>query len=250
MSDVHPYLDWPGPIPFAHRGGTSDHPENTLPAFDHAVDLGYRYLETDVHVTADGVLVAFHDEDLSRTCGVEARIDQLSWKELAELRVDGSAPIPTMRELIEHFPEARFNIDAKSDDSVDPLCDLVTELDALDRVCLAAFSWRRLRRIRKRFQGRVLTNTSQNETASLVALGHVPGSLTKAVQIPVRHGPVTVASARLIRRSHRSGCPVHVWTIDDADEMHRLLDMGVDGLMTDRPEILRQVFEDRGIWRG
>ena len=244
MSDVHPYLDWPGPIPFAHRGGTSDHPENTLPAFDHAVGLGYRYLETDVHLTADGVLVAFHDEDLSRTCGVEARIDQLSWKELAELRVDGSAPIPRMRELIENFPEARFNIDAKSDDSVDPLCDLVTELHMLDRVCLAAFSWKRLRRIRRRFHGRVLTNTSQNETASLVALGYIPGNLTKAVQIPVRHGPVTVASERLIRRSHKRGCPVHVWTIDDADEMNRLLDMGVDGIMTDRPDLLNEVLDE------
>jgi glycerophosphoryl diester phosphodiesterase len=248
MDFAHPYLDWPGPIPFAHRGGTSEHPENTLPAFRHAVDLGFRYLETDVHVSADGVLVAFHDEDLSRTCGVDARIDQLTWKELSELRVDGREPIPAMRELFEAFPDARFNIDAKSDDSVDPLCDLVTELHVLDRVCLAAFKWKRLRRIRRRFHDRVMTNTSQNETASLVAFGRLPGRLVRAVQVPVRHGCVSVTNERLIRHSHQGGCPVHVWTIDEPDEMHRLLDLGVDGIMTDRPGTLRDVFVERGIW--
>ena len=248
MASVHPYLDWPGPIPFAHRGGTSEHPENTLPAFRHAVELGFRYLETDVHLSADGVLVAFHDEDLSRTCGVDARIDQLTWEEISELRVDGREPIPAMHQLFEAFPAARFNIDSKSDDSVDPLCDLVTELHVLDRVCLAAFKWKRLRRIRRRFQDRVMTNTSQIETASLVAFGRVPGRLVKAVQVPVRHGAVPVTSERLIRGSHRAGWPVHVWTIDEPDEMHRLLDLGVDGIMTDRPETLRDVFVERGIW--
>ena len=181
---THPFLDWPGPIPFAHRGGTSEHPENTLAAFAHAVDLGSRYLETDVHVSADGVLVAFHDLDLTRTCGVAARIDELPWSELAAVKVHGTAPIPTLRDLFESFPEARFNIDAKSDEAVDPLCDLVEELDVLDRVCLASFSWRRLRRIRRRLGPNVLTNTSQPETAVLVALGWLPTRGPIAAQVP------------------------------------------------------------------
>ena len=244
----HPFLDWPGPIPFAHRGGASDQPENTLPAFQQAVDLGYRYLETDVHLSADGVLVAFHDDDLNRTCGVDARIDQLSSVEIAALRVDGREPIPTMRELFEEFPTARFNIDAKSSATVDPLCNLVEELAALDRVCLASFQWRRLRRIRERFGSRVLTNTSQPETAALVVGGWVPGSLPKAVQVPTSFGAVSVVTERTVRRAHRHGSPVHVWTIDDADEMHRLLDLGVDGIMTDRLETLRDVLVGRGQW--
>lgn len=244
----HPFLDWPGPIPFAHRGGASEHPENTLPAFEHAVELGYRYLETDVHLTADGVLVAFHDDDLERTCGVDARIDELPWSELAVLRVEGTAPIPTMRELMEHFPSARFNIDAKSDDTVDPLCDLVEDLDALDRVCLASFAWRRLRRIRRRFGRRVLTNTSQPETVALVAIGWIPGRAPKAAQLPPSHGPFSVMTKRVIRNAHRNRNAIHVWTIDDPDEMTRFLDLGVDGIMTDRPDRLREVLVERGEW--
>jgi len=244
----HPFLDWPGPIPFAHRGGASEHPENTLPAFEHAVELGYRYLETDVHLTADGVLVAFHDDDLERTCGVDARIDELPWSELAVLRVEGTAPIPTMRELMEHFPSARFNIDAKSDDTVDPLCDLVEDLDALDRVCLASFVWRRLRRIRRRFGRRVLTNTSQPETVALVAIGWIPGRAPKAAQLPPSHGPFSVMTKRVIRNAHRNRNAIHVWTIDDPDEMIRFLDLGVDGIMTDRPDRLREVLVERGEW--
>jgi glycerophosphoryl diester phosphodiesterase len=90
----HPFLDWPGPIPFAHRGGATEAPENTMPAFERAVGLGYHYLETDVHTTADGIVVAFHDDDLSRTCGRPGRISELPWREVATCRVDGKEPIP------------------------------------------------------------------------------------------------------------------------------------------------------------
>ena len=109
----HPYLDWNGPIAFAHRGGASDAPENTEPAFRAAVELGYRYLETDVHVTADGVLVAFHDDDLQRTCGMPGRISELPWSQVATARVDGTAPIPRLDELLDTWPDARWNIDCK-----------------------------------------------------------------------------------------------------------------------------------------
>ena len=108
MTDVHPYLDWPGPIPFAHRGGTSEAPENTMPAFEHAVSLGFHHLETDVHLSADGVLMAFHDCDLSRTCGVNGTIADMTAEELAGVRVDGRAAIPLMGELFDAFPDVRF----------------------------------------------------------------------------------------------------------------------------------------------
>jgi glycerophosphoryl diester phosphodiesterase len=248
VPDPHPFLDWPGPIPFAHRGGTSAHPENTLPAFRHAVDLGFRYLETDVHVSADGVLVAFHDEDLSRSCGVDARIADLPWSEIEALRVDGREPIPRMRDLFEAFPSVRFNIDAKSDAAVDPLGDLVEELEALDRVCLAAFSRRRLQRFRSRFGRRVLTNTSQMETILVALFGWMPGDTPVAAQVPPKQGWLPVVNSRFVRLAHRGERAVHVWTIDEPEEMHRLLDLGVDGIMTDQPEKLRAVFEERGVW--
>jgi glycerophosphoryl diester phosphodiesterase len=251
---IHPYLDWPGPIPFAHRGGTSEAPENTMPAFEHAVSLGYAYLETDVHLSADGVLMAFHDPDLSRTCGVEGSIAELTADELAEVRVDGRAPIPTMSELLERFPEARFNIDCKSDAAAGPLAALLRRHDAVDRVCLGAFSHARLAKLRTLLGSDLLSCMSPKEVATLRLSGRVAGSAQRVAQVPVRYGApsgpkgVTVVTERFVHNAHRRRVPVHVWTIDDAVEMHRLLDLGVDGIMTDHPEILRDVLIERGEW--
>lgn len=244
----HPYLDVETPIAFAHRGGLSAHPENTLPAFEHAVDLGYRYLETDVHSTSDGVLVAFHDEDLRRTCGIDADIGDLTWSEVAEALVDGVAPIPRMGDLLMNFPDARFNIDAKSDAAVDGLADLIERTGVLDRVCAASFSWRRLHRLRRRLGPGLLTNLVSAEIGLLSVVGWLPGRSVRVAQVPPSTRWYELVTPRFVASAHRCGVPVHVWTIDEPDEMHRLLDTGVDGIMTDRPEILRDVFIERGIW--
>ena len=252
--DRHPYLDWPGPIAFAHRGGTSEAPENTLPAFEHAVSLGFCYLETDVHLSADGVLMAFHDADLGRTCGIDRQIADLTASELADVRVDGREPIPLMSGLLERFPEVRFNIDCKSDAAAPALVQLVRELDALDRVCLGSFSHARLQKLRSLLGDRLLTCMSPQEVTSLRVTGRLGGSAQRVAQVPVRYGKptgpqgITVVNARFVRNAHRAGVPVHVWTIDEPSEMHRLLDLGVDGIMTDRPEVLRDVLRQRGAW--
>lgn len=250
----HPYLDWPGPIPFAHRGGTSEAPENTMPAFEHAVSLGYRYLETDVHLSADGVLLAFHDPDLTRTCGVDGTIAEMTADELADVRVDGRATIPLMGELLERFPEVRFNIDCKSDAAAGPLAALIRRYEAIDRVCLGAFSHARLCKLRTLLGADLLSCMSPKEVAVLRLAGHVTGSGQRVAQVPVRYGApsgpkgVTVVTERFVHNARRRNVPVHVWTIDDPDEMHRLLDLGVDGIMTDRPEVLRDVLIERGEW--
>ena len=112
---IHPFLDTALPIAFAHRGGASDEPENTMPAFQRAISMGYRYLETDVHATKDGVLLAFHDNNLQRTCGVNGRISEMKYDEVSQARVSGTERIPLMAELFSAWPEARFNIDCKAD---------------------------------------------------------------------------------------------------------------------------------------
>ena len=254
MESRHPYLDWPGPIPFAHRGGTSSAPENTLPAFERAVELGFSHLETDVHLSADGVLMAFHDPDLRRTCGIEASIAELNSRELADVLVDGREAIPTMTDLLERFPDARFNIDCKSDAAAGPLVQLVRDRDLFDRVCLGAFSHSRLIKIRALLGPRLITCMSPPEVARLRLAGRVTGSATRVAQVPVRAGDsragrrLTVVTERFVRAAHRRGVDVHVWTIDDPHEMHRLLDLGVDGIMTDRPEVLRDVLVERNQW--
>jgi glycerophosphoryl diester phosphodiesterase len=259
MHTGFPFLDDGGPVlAFAHRGGAR-HPElagleNTSAAFAHAVATGYTYLETDVHVTRDGVLVAFHDALLERVTDRSGRIEELDAADLAEVRVDGREPVPTLASLVADFPEQRLNIDLKSGAAVAPLAAFVAEHGLHDRVLVGSFSGRRLRRFRRLAGPRVATSASPGEVAAYVAL---PSGLARlvtrrapaALQVPHRRGPLVVASARLVRRAHAAGLHVHVWTVDDPAEMEELLDRGVDGVMTDRTDILRDVLRRRGQWR-
>jgi glycerophosphoryl diester phosphodiesterase len=244
---LHPYLDWPGPIPWAHRGGASDAPENTMPAFEYAVGLGYRYVETDVQTTADGVLVAFHDNDLQRTCGRPGKISQLPWSDVRTAMVDGAAPIPLLEDLLGAWPELRVNIDCKSNPAVPALVAALRRTEALDRVCVASFNDRRLRRLRRELGPQSCTALGPGAVAGL-RFGRFHRSAGLAAQVPVRSGRITVTDSGFVERAHRRGVQVHVWTIDDAPEMHRLLDLGVDGLMTDRPKVLREVLVERNAW--
>lgn len=247
-----PFLDHPGPLAFAHRGGAGDWPENTMPAFEGAVALDYRYVETDVHVTSDGVLVAFHDESLDRVTDRAGLIRELPWSEVAAARVDGREPIPLLEDILGTWPDLRVNIDPKHDSSVGPLVDAIRRTGALERVCIGSFSDRRLARVRTELGPRLCTSLGPKGIAKLKAASFgAPGSLpAPCAQVPVRSGRVTVTDARFVRGAHRLGMQVHVWTIDDPAEMRRLLDLGVDGIMTDRPALLREVLEERGEWVG
>jgi glycerophosphoryl diester phosphodiesterase len=254
-----PYLDVARrPLAFAHRGG-ADHPElvgleNTLAAFRHAAALGYVYLETDVHATRDGVLLAFHDTVLDRVSDTSGGIVDTTYAELSRVRIGGREPIPTLAELFDALPDARFNIDLKAGAAVPLLARLIEERQAHDRVLVGSFSLRRLNRFRRLTGGRVPTSAAPLEVLAFRFLpsGRLADLLTRrrvaALQVPHRRGPVTVTSTGLVRRAHRAGKHVHSWTVDDPDEMIVLLDRGVDGLMTDRTDILRDVLVHRGQW--
>jgi glycerophosphoryl diester phosphodiesterase len=250
-------LDQPGAVlAFAHRGGAF-HPEiegleNTLAAFQHAVDLGYRYLETDVHTTRDGVLLAFHDTVLDRVTTSTGTIAEMAYDELAATTVGEREQIPTLVSLFERFPHACFNIDIKSSAAVEPLADLVRRTKAYDRVCVGAFSDRRMRAFRSRMDREVATAFGPAAVA-LARLG--PARLASrrstsgaVFQVPHRRGRFPVVTGHFVERAHAAGHPVHVWTVDDPTEMHELLDLGVDGLMTDRTDLLRDVLIERGQW--
>lgn len=251
MAPRFAFLDWPGPIPFAHRGGVSETGgENTLGAFARAVELGYHYLETDGRVTSDGVLLAFHDERLDRLTDLEGRLEDLPWSEVRRARVGGE-PIPTVEEVLDAFPDTRFNIDAKQDRGVAPLVEALRRTGSMGRVCVASFSDRRLFQARRLTGNRVCTSMGPEAVARLrlAAWGTPSGPFSAAcAQVPLVWGRVPLVDARFLRAAHRRGLPVHVWTIDEPDEMHRLLDLGVDGLMTDRPSVLKEVLESRGQW--
>ena len=249
----HPFLDSPHPVAFAHRGGLDVAPENTMAAFADAVALGFRYVETDVHVTSDGKLVAFHDDGLMRTCGIDARIEEVPWSRLSHALVDGREPIPLLAELLDAWPDLRVNIDCKTQEAEDGLIGLLRDLDCLDRVCLGSFSDRRLRRFRAEFGDAVCTSSGPREIASLVIASRTSSIVartgtSRAAQVPVSQGPLTVVSHKFVDTCHARGMKVHVWTIDDPVEINRLLDLGVDGIMSDDVRALRDVFSARGLW--
>lgn len=257
--DAPPHEDGPGTRPvhaYAHRGGAR-HPElvgleNTMTAFAHAVALGYRCLETDVHRTRDGVLVAFHDASLDRVTDGVGAIADLSAAEVAAVRVAGRERVPLLVELLDAFDDVRINVDLKGEGTAEALADLLATRPDADRVLVGSFSPRHLRRFRRLAGDRVATSAHVAEVAAYRLL---PGRLARvvaprarALQVPVRRGRLRVLTPALLRRAHAAGLEVHVWTVDEADEMERLLDAGVDGLMTDRTDILGDVLRGRGLW--
>lgn len=248
------FLDTPPPLAFAHRGGAASGAENTAEAFARAVALGYRYVETDVHATADGVPVVFHDADLSRLTGESGALADLRWSDVATLRVGGAGAVPRLDEVLASWPSIRFNIDIKADAAAAPTVGVLRAGGALDRVLLASFSDRRLAEVRALAGPAVATSLGRRGVARLrlASLTGVPIQLPASVvaaQVPVRHGRLTVVDRRFLAYAHRLGLQVHVWTIDDPAEITGLLDLGVDGIMTDRLEALRDVFLARGVWR-
>lgn len=249
---MYPYLDHDGPIAMAHRGGAK-HPdnigyENSLHAFQHAVDLGYKYLETDLHATSDGVVVAFHDKVLDRVTDRTGVIAELPWSEVSKAKINGHEPIPRLDELLEHFPDVRFNLDIKAESGLEPAAKVLEAANALDRICVSSFSQSRVRRIRKLLGPRLCTGYGEWEAALIRFLPFALPSRGACLQIPERYRAFHVLTPGLIRRAHSGGKQVHVWTIDDPDTMRRLLDAGVDGIITDRTDLLRDVLEERGQW--
>ena len=262
---LHPFLDHPPPLAIAHRGGAEEAPQNTLEAFAAAVALGYRYLETDAHLTRDGVLVAFHDPRLDALTDRTGAIASLPIAEVEAADAghvfspDGGrsfpfrgcgVQVPRLEALLTRWPEARVNIDPKHDASVEPLVALIERLGAWDRVAFGAFSDRRLRRIRVLSGGRACTSMGPRAVAIARAVtisGRMPRQGADCVQVLLRSGPIPVVTARFVRAAHGAGLPVHAWTVNDAPTMNHLLDLGVDGVMTDRPRLLRDVIAARGL---
>jgi glycerophosphoryl diester phosphodiesterase len=254
--DPHPYLDQPGPIALAHQGGglepAGEHrTENTMAAFQNAVDLGYRYLETDVQTTSDGVMIAFHDDTLDRFTDRTGKISDMPWSEVQQATIVGGHQIVRIEELWERFGHQRFNFEAKSDQSLEAMTTWIRGHQQFDRICVASFNIVRLKKFRRRFGSDLCTSTTITGTIGLRLRSWyvpLPGIGGDAAQVPVKQWFLPVVDQRFVAAAHDRGIHVHVWTIDDADEMNRLLDLGVDGILTDRPSVAKQVLESRDQW--
>lgn len=267
------------PLAFAHRGADPQR-ENTMAAFRRAVDLGYRYLEVDVRTSADGELVLFHDETLDRVTDGSGKLSEKTWAELAEIRVLGAhgagaesvtesrvpdhseaeaepsgEPLVRFEDALAAFPHTYFNVDLKDTEAAGPFARIVAAQDAHHRVLAASFKDARRHRVRRLLSPPVATSGGRLAIASIVFLGplglarrrHRAGGID-CVQVPIRRRGIRIVTEAFVRRCHRAGLQVHVWVVDDPEQMHELLDLGVDGLMTDDAEALAQVMRERSVW--
>ena len=267
VASQYPALSGPLPLTFAHRGGAGLWPENTLEAFRGAIELGCSHLETDVRMTRDGELVVFHDESLERTTDGHGRVAAHTLAQLRRLDAgyrfspDGKSfprrgqglVIPTLAEVVALSPSVRFNVEIKERGPFDlprALLAFIERHGLADRIVVAAERHELMREFRRLGQGRIATSASRREClhfwlASRLGLTGFLRLPYQALQIPVRAGNLTVVTPALLDAAHREGIAVHVWTIDERAEMLRLLDLGVDGLMSDHPDRLRQVVLER-----
>ncbi|MCP5107215.1 MAG: glycerophosphodiester phosphodiesterase [bacterium] len=254
MTEPCPYLSHEHPIRLAHRGSTLLWPENTMTAFQGAVDLGFQYIETDVHSTRDGVLVTFHDHLLDRTTNGSGPIADMLWDDLRKLDAayffnpDAGYPlrnrgvrIPSLEEVLTTFPKVKFDIDLKQRGIEKQMADFIRRHGCEDRVLIASFYDKRIRRFRKYSGDTAAVSVGRKTAAAFWAFSRMGCSLkisAAALQVPPLSGKLTVVDEKFIRAAHAAGLQVHVWTINEPEEMRRLLDLGVDGIITDRPDLL------------
>ncbi len=254
-----PVAATPHPLVFAHRGGSEEAVENSVSAFNRIRDLGLRHIETDVQLTSDGEVVVIHDETLDRCYGQPGKVSDYTWEEIQQFRNEADEPMPRLVDVLDQFPDMYFNIDAKTDDVAEPLLEVIREADAWDRVLIASFSEKRLERVRSLADPGLSTSLGvtaivrlllASETVSNAESWHVPGPRhgVTAAQVPEKNKGVRVVSPRFVATAHTAGLAVHVWTVNDREQMERLLDWGVDGIVTDRPSLLKEVLIERGQW--
>jgi glycerophosphoryl diester phosphodiesterase len=258
---AHPFLSLEHPIRFAHRGSRTLWPENTHLAFDGVVDLGYRYIETDIRVTRDGVVVVFHDETLERTTNGVGAVADWDWDDLQHLDAgynfspDGESyplrgkgvRISRLDDTLSNYPDIHFNIDLKAKRSEWPVADVIVRTRRFDSVLVGGFVDTRTARFRRITKGRVATSAGSAVSAAMYAasrIGRATSDKFEAFQLPANTRGISV-DKKLVDAIHATESHIHVWTVDDPERLHELLDLGVDGIVTDRPDVLNEVVEER-----
>ena len=238
-------------LAFAHRGGNEFAPENSFRAFKSAVDIGYKYLETDVHLTKDGFLIAFHDDTLDRVTDKSGLIRDLTLSEIKKAKIAGTDEIPLLSELLNSFTDCFFNIDCKVDETVQPLINLINNKDFINRVCIGSFSQKRINFIRKSLGKEVKTSMGPAEVIlskflSYTSLGY--NFKSSYTSIPIRRYGINLLDERNINYLKSNNQKVIAWTINDEDQMKMLINIGIDGIMTDNLTLLKKVLIEESLW--
>ncbi|WP_159587826.1 glycerophosphodiester phosphodiesterase [Chelativorans xinjiangense] len=250
---LFPFLEHPRPIPIAHRGGAQEAEENTWAAFERAIMLGYRHIETDIQASRDDVAVIFHDDTLERLTGRPEPVGALAWSDLEHMSTLGGGRLAKLEDVLSVWPDCYFNLEPKSDAAVSPIAEAVARCNALDRVCVGSVDQRRVKRLREMLGPDLCWSPAHFGVTRLWLAGwgfHIGRLSFPVVQVPRTYGPLEVVTPRFVEAAHALGIDVHVWTVDAEEEMDEVADFGVDGVMTDRPSLLKEVLQRRGQWTG
>ena len=248
---IHRYLNSDNPVAIAHRGGSYLGSENTMEAFENAINMGFKFLETDIQITRDKKLIAFHDNTLNRVTDHKGYIINKTWNELKKTKVAGKFNIPLLSDIFYNWPEINLNIDPKNNASISTLIEFLKENNFFDRVCIGSFSGKRLETLRKIFGSSLCTSAGPLEVLKL-KLSSLNLRKFKidanCVQVPLKYFEIKIIDRNFINYCHELNLKVHVWTINEIKEMEELLDLGVDGIMSDNLEGLKTVLTKRNLW--
>ena len=242
------YLNYNGLAVMAHRGGSLEAPENTIESFKYAIEIGSDIIETDIQLSSDGVPYIFHDDDLKRIPGIEKNFNDLLASEIDELNIFGDFKIPTLEETLKQFPDTKFQIDFKTDEVVDPAIEIINKLPHVKKnLCVASFSSQRLQKIKSKLSD-VTYSMGPHEVLKLllksfgIYRGEVGGD---CLQIPIYRYGIKIVTKRFVDFCKRENIKISVWTINSTEEMDYLIDLDVDGIITDKPKALINLLASR-----
>ena len=242
------YLNYNGLAVMAHRGGSLEAPENTIESFKYAIEIGSDIIETDIQLSSDGVPYIFHDDDLKRIPGIEKDFNDLLASEIDELNIFGDFKIPTLEETLKQFPNTKFQIDFKTDEVVDPAIEIINKLPHVKKnLCIASFSSQRLQKIKSKLSD-VTYSMGPHEVLKLllksfgIYRGEVGGD---CLQIPIYRYGIKIVTKRFVDFCKRENIKISVWTINSTEEMDYLIDLDVDGIITDKPKALINLLASR-----
>ena len=241
---MHNYLNYKGLAIIPHRGGATEAPENTLASFEYSVNLGAEIIETDVQVSADGIPYVFHDNNLLRITGVNKTFSQCNSKEIDQIKIFKNHHIPKLEEVLHKFPNTKFQIDLKTDDVVEPALKILNKFNTQkENICLASFSSSRLNRARKLIDG-VIFSMGPNEIVKMklknigFKINHIQGDF---MQVPIYRYGLKIVTKSFVSFVQEQNVKIAVWTINKESEMKYLIELGVDGIITDVPNKLKKL---------
>jgi len=238
-------------IPIAHRGASLLAGENSFEAFKKANDLGYKLLETDVHGSKDGTAYIFHDESLQRLTGDNKKIYNLRDRDIDSIKINNSTIIPRLSDIFEELPSNFFNLDAKTWQAVAPMAQTIKQTQFQSKVCIGSFNNSRINKILKELGPETCHSMGTSSVLKFYFSAYSGFKLdfsAQCIQLPIAQFGISLMTQNIIRHAKRLNIKIHFWTVNDAPTIKKLIDLNVNGIMTDDCVLLRKIMLEHGKW--